>query len=41
MVDIEGTRQLHGHMCPGLAIGVHAAEIALREIGPSYKEVSL
>lgn len=24
----------HGHMCPGLAIGVRAAEVALREIGP-------
>lgn len=23
----------HGHMCPGLAIGVRAAEVALREIG--------
>jgi formylmethanofuran dehydrogenase subunit E len=34
MVDIEGTRQFHGHMCPGLAIGIRAAEIALREIGP-------
>jgi formylmethanofuran dehydrogenase subunit E len=34
MVDIEGTRQFHGHMCPGLAIGIRAAEIALYEIGP-------
>jgi formylmethanofuran dehydrogenase subunit E len=24
----------HGHMCPGLAMGVHAARIALTEIGP-------
>jgi formylmethanofuran dehydrogenase subunit E len=24
----------HGHMCPGLAIGIRAAEVALREIGP-------
>ncbi|GAC1326224.1 MAG: hypothetical protein NVSMB2_25170 [Chloroflexota bacterium] len=24
----------HGHMCPGLAIGVRAAELALTEIGP-------
>ncbi len=24
----------HGHMCPGLAIGVRAAELALGEIGP-------
>jgi formylmethanofuran dehydrogenase subunit E len=25
----------HGHLCPGLAIGIRAAEIALREIGAS------
>lgn len=24
----------HGHLCPGLAMGVHAAQIARREIGP-------
>lgn len=24
----------HGHMCPGLSMGVQAARIALREIGP-------
>jgi formylmethanofuran dehydrogenase subunit E len=24
----------HGHLCPGLALGVQAATIALREIGP-------
>jgi formylmethanofuran dehydrogenase subunit E len=24
----------HGHMCPGLAIGIRAAEVALRDIGP-------
>ncbi len=34
MLDIQGTRSFHGHMCPGLAIGIRAAEIALREIGP-------
>jgi formylmethanofuran dehydrogenase subunit E len=33
MLDIEGTKRFHGHMCPGLAIGIRAAEIALREIG--------
>lgn len=26
--------RFHGHMCPGLAMGVRASEIALREIGP-------
>lgn len=25
--------EFHGHMCPGLALGVQAAQIALREIG--------
>ena len=38
----EGTIQrvvdFHGHMCPGLAIGVQAARIALREIGPHAKD---
>jgi formylmethanofuran dehydrogenase subunit E len=33
-LDIEGTRRFHGHSCPGLAIGIRVAEIALREIGP-------
>ena len=33
-LDIEGARRFHGHSCPGLAIGVRVAEIALREIGP-------
>ncbi|MHB1711106.1 MAG: FmdE family protein [Acidimicrobiales bacterium] len=31
---IEEIVEFHGHMCPGLAIGVRAAEGALREIGP-------
>ncbi|HUR18555.1 MAG TPA: FmdE family protein [Acidimicrobiales bacterium] len=26
--------RFHGHLCPGLAMGIHAANIALREIGP-------
>ncbi len=26
--------RFHGHMCPGLAMGIRAAEIALREVGP-------
>jgi formylmethanofuran dehydrogenase subunit E len=38
MFDVhEATRQavaFHGHLCPGLAVGVRAAELALREIGP-------
>jgi len=31
---IEEIVRFHGHMCPGLAIGIRAAEVALREIGP-------
>ena len=31
---IEQVRAFHGHLCPGLTIGVRAAQIALREIGP-------
>jgi formylmethanofuran dehydrogenase subunit E len=28
----------HGHLCPGLAMGVQAARIALREIGPHARD---
>ena len=28
----------HGHMCPGLAMGIQAAQIALREIGAHAKD---
>ncbi len=41
MVDeamIEQARKLHGHMCPGLTIGIRAAELALREIGPHAQD---
>ena len=31
---VQATVAFHGHMCPGLAIGIRAAELALREIGP-------
>ena len=31
---VEQTEAFHGHMCPGLAIGIRAAEVALRDIGP-------
>ncbi len=37
MIDRETTRRIvefHGHMCPGLAMGIKAAEVALAEIGP-------
>jgi formylmethanofuran dehydrogenase subunit E len=31
---LEQVVRFHGHLCPGLAMGIHAANIALREIGP-------
>ncbi len=31
---VEEIVRFHGHMCPGLAMGIRAAEIALREVGP-------
>ncbi len=32
--ETEAIVRFHGHMCPGLAMGIRAAEVALREIGP-------
>ncbi len=37
-IDVAEIERFHGHMCPGLAIGVKAAEIALREIGPHSRD---
>jgi formylmethanofuran dehydrogenase subunit E len=37
MIDHETVTKVagfHGHMCPGLALGIRAAEVALTEIGP-------
>jgi len=31
---LERVAGFHGHMCPGAAMGIRAAEVALREIGP-------
>ena len=31
---VQKTVAFHGHMCPGLAIGIRAAEVALQDIGP-------
>lgn len=31
--DLEPLVAFHGHMCPGLAVGVRAARIGLREVG--------
>ena len=41
MIDeqtLERVIDFHGHLCPGLAMGVQAAQIALREIGPHAKD---
>lgn len=35
---IEKTVQFHGHWCPGLAIGIRAAELALQEVGKAHDE---
>jgi formylmethanofuran dehydrogenase subunit E len=35
---IEKTIAFHGHSCPGLAIGIRAAELALGEIGKASDE---
>lgn len=37
-LDVEGARRFHGHSCPGLTIGIRAAEVALREIGPHAED---
>ncbi|MGV8075413.1 MAG: FmdE family protein [Syntrophobacteraceae bacterium] len=31
---IKRVVDFHGHMCPGLALGIRVAQLALREIGP-------
>jgi len=41
MIDeqtLDRVVEFHGHMCPGLAMGIQAAHIALREIGPHAKD---
>jgi formylmethanofuran dehydrogenase subunit E len=35
---VQDTVAFHGHMCPGLAIGIRAAEVALKEIGPHAQD---
>jgi len=40
-IDIDVLERVvgfHGHLCPGLAMGIQAARIALREIGPHSKD---
>ncbi|MDO4569854.1 MAG: FmdE family protein [Planctomycetia bacterium] len=36
--QIQGTISFHGHHCPGLTIGLRAAEFCLREIGSAKDE---
>ncbi|MFO7459332.1 MAG: FmdE family protein [Desulfatiglandales bacterium] len=36
--QIKATMDFHGHWCPGLAIGIRAAEWALKEMGKSPDE---
>jgi formylmethanofuran dehydrogenase subunit E len=31
---IQKVKEFHGHSCPGLAIGIRVAELALKEVGP-------
>lgn len=41
MIDsktLDATVRFHGHMCPGLAMGVRAAEVALERIGPHSQD---
>jgi formylmethanofuran dehydrogenase subunit E len=35
---LKKVTDFHGHLCPGLAIGIRAAEIALREVGPHARD---
>lgn len=32
--ELEQVIAFHGHLCPGLTVGIRVAEIALRELGP-------
>ncbi len=36
--QIDAAVQFHGHSCPGLAIGLRAGELAIREVGRAYDE---
>jgi len=35
---IQQTIDFHGHSCPGLALGIRAAELALAELGRASDE---
>lgn len=36
--QVKEVAAFHGHMCPGLAMGIRAAELALEEIGPHAQD---
>jgi formylmethanofuran dehydrogenase subunit E len=36
--SLDDVVAFHGHLCPGLTLGVQAARIALREIGPHARD---
>lgn len=36
--EIEPAVRFHGHFCPGISVGIRAAQIALRVIGPHSKD---
>ncbi len=38
MLDIEGVKRFHGHWCPGLALGIRVAEVALQKMGPHSED---
>jgi formylmethanofuran dehydrogenase subunit E len=35
LADLERAAAFHGHLCAGVALGVRAAHVALRELGPN------
>jgi formylmethanofuran dehydrogenase subunit E len=38
MDTVDQVVRFHGHLCPGLALGIRAAQVALREIGPHAED---
>jgi len=39
--ELDRVVAFHGHLCPGLALGIRVAEIALRELGPRAADEEL
>jgi formylmethanofuran dehydrogenase subunit E len=39
--EIEPVVRFHGHWCPGIAIGIRASQVALREIGPHSRDAEV